>query len=110
MNRLEYFLVLTQKELFSRLRKMYEATAVYSKYNYILVPGEAPIMLLAHLDTVHKERVSQICKTENGNILMLLQSIGGDDRCGVYSLVRLHRTAVKKPWLLFTCDEETGGG
>lgn len=110
MNRLEDYVVLSQQELFSKLRRMFKSTAVYSKDGYILVPGEAPIMLLAHLDTVHRERVKQICKTENGVILMSPQGIGGDDRCGVYALVRLHRTAVKKPWLLFTCDEETGGG
>jgi hypothetical protein len=89
---------------------MFKSTAVYSKDEYILVPGDAPIMLVAHLDTVHRERVKQICKTENGVILMSPQGIGGDDRCGVYALVRLHRIAAKKPWLLFTCDEETGGG
>jgi hypothetical protein len=37
------------------------------------------------------------------------EGIGGDDRCGVYALVKLHRSATKKPWLLFTCEEETGG-
>ena len=110
MNRLEDFLTLSQKELFSKLRRMFKSNAVSSKDNYILVPGEAPIMLLAHLDTVHKEKVRQICKTDNGTILMSPQGIGGDDRCGVYALVKLHRSAVKKPWLLFTCDEETGGG
>ncbi len=109
MNRLEDFLTLSQKELFSKLRKMYKNTAIYCKDRYILVPGDAPIMLLAHLDTVHHECVKQICKTENGSILMSPQGIGGDDRCGVYALVKLHRMADKKPWLLFTCDEETGG-
>ena len=109
MNRLEDFVVPSQKVLYTKLRRMFKATAITSKGSYILVPGEAPIMLLAHLDTVHKESVKQICKTQNGNILMSPQGIGGDDRCGVYALVRAHRAAEKKPWLLFTCDEEIGG-
>lgn len=109
MNRLEDFVMPSQKVLYSKLRRMFKATAITSKGSYILVPGEAPIMLLAHLDTVHKESVKQICKTQNGNILMSPQGIGGDDRCGVYALVRAHRAAEKKPWLLFTCDEEIGG-
>jgi hypothetical protein len=109
MNRLDEFLVLSQKELFSKLRQMYRRDAVISVGNYILVPGEAPIMLLAHLDTVHTEKVRDICKSHNGSILMSPQGIGGDDRCGVYGLVKLYSSASEKPWLLFTCDEETGG-
>ncbi len=53
MNRLEDFVILSQKVLFSKLCRMYKATAISSKGDYILVPGEAPIMLIAHLDTVH---------------------------------------------------------
>lgn len=109
MNRLEDFLILPQKALFSKLCRMYKGTAISSKGDYILVPGEAPIMLIAHLDTVHKDCVKQICKTQNGNILMSPQGIGGDDRCGVFALVKAHNAAKKKPWLLFTCDEEAGG-
>jgi hypothetical protein len=109
MNRLEDFLKPTQTKLFADLRRMFKTPAVYSDGNYILVMGEAPIMLLAHLDTVHKTPVTQICKTENGNILMSPEGIGGDDRCGVYALVKAYRSAKKKPWLLFTCNEETGG-
>ena len=66
-------------------------------------------MLLAHLDTVHKEPVKHICRTENGNILMSPQGIGGDDRCGVYALTAVYEQSQVKPWLLFTCDEEIGG-
>lgn len=109
MNRLEDFLMPSQKVLYTKLRRMFKATAITSKGSYILVPGEVPVMLVAHMDTVHKESVKQICKTQNGNILMSPQGIGGDDRCGVYALVKVHRAAEKKPWLLFTCDEEIGG-
>ena len=109
MNRLEDFVMPSQKVLYSKLRRMFKATAITSKGSYILVPGEAPIMLLAHLDTVHKESVKQICKTQNCNILMSPQGIGGDDRCGVYALVTAHARSEKKPWLLFTCNEEVGG-
>lgn len=109
MNRLEDFLMPSQKVLYGKLRRMFKGTVISSKGSYVLVPGEAPIMLIAHLDTVHKEEVRQICKTQNGNILMSPQGIGGDDRCGVFALVKTHKVADKKPWLLFTCDEEIGG-
>ena len=109
MKKLEDFLKPTQKELFNLLRKKYRGGTVARKGSYILVPGKAPVMLLAHLDTVHEKPVKHICKSFDGNILMSPQGIGGDDRCGVYALVRAYEAAPIKPWLLFTCDEETGG-
>ena len=57
MNRLEDFVMPSQKVLYSKLRRMFKATAITSKGSYILVPGEAPIMLLAHLDTVDRKSV-----------------------------------------------------
>ena len=108
MKNLEDFLKPTQKELFNLLRKKYRGKAVVHKGGYILVPGKATVMLLAHLDTVHEKPVKYICTSPDGNILMSPQGIGGDDRCGVYALVKAHEAASVKPWLLFTCDEEIG--
>lgn len=106
--KLEEFLKPTQDELFKKLIGMY-AGAVGVVGNFILVQGEAPIMLVAHLDTVHKEPVRDICMSADGNILMSPQGIGGDDRCGVYALVKSYEQSAIKPYLLFTCDEESGG-
>ena len=108
MRTLEDFIRPTQKELFNLMRRTYEGLTISRKGEFVLVKGEAPIMLLAHMDTVHKERVKQICKTENGNVLMSPQGIGGDDRCGVYALNTVYSLAPVKPWLLFLCDEEIG--
>ncbi len=109
MKNLEYFLKPTQKELFNLLRKKYRGQVRVCLAKYILVLGQAPIMLLAHMDTVQEKPVKQICKTADGDILMSPQGIGGDDRCGVYALVKAYEAAPVKPWLLFTCDEEVGG-
>lgn len=109
MKALEDFLKPTQKELFSTLSGMYRGHTTIRKNKYILVRGEAPVMLLAHLDTVHNRSVREICKSQDRNILMSPQGIGGDDRCGVYALVTAYEKSMVKPWLLFTCDEEKGG-
>jgi len=110
MIQLEELLELTQKKLFTKISEMYkDHTIIECKNSYILVQGEAPVMLLAHLDTVHEKPVKQICTTPDGNILMSPQGIGGDDRCGVYALVTIYEQSTVKPWLLFTCDEEKGG-
>jgi hypothetical protein len=110
MENLEKYLVPTQEALFkSLLAKHKNNVASFYKRNYILVQGEAPVMLVAHLDTVHREPVKHICKSEDGNILMSPQGIGGDDRCGVYALNAVYECSSVKPWLLFTCEEEVGG-
>ena len=106
---LDSFLTPTQSQLFNILIKKFRSNSVYCKNNFILVKGVAPILLVAHLDTVHDEPVKEICKTADGNILMSPQGIGGDDRCGVFALNKIYDLADVKPFLLFTCNEEIGG-
>lgn len=109
MNTLEDFLRPSQKKLFKRLCKKFKGNALISKGNFILVRGVAPVMLVAHLDTVHEKPVKDICLSADKNILMSPQGIGGDDRCGVFALVKVYKSVQVKPWLLFTCEEEVGG-
>ena len=99
----------TENELFTMLCRMYKGKSIGVPNSYILVEGEAPILLVAHLDTVHEKPVTEICKTKDGNIWMSPQGIGGDDRCGVYALVTAYQKSKVKPWMLFTCGEEVGG-
>lgn len=108
MKTLEEFIYPTQDELFNMLRNDYRGVT-FAKNKFILVRGSAPVMLVAHLDTVHEEPVQIICKSDNGNILMSPQGIGGDDRCGAYALAKIYELSEVKPYLLFTCDEEIGG-
>lgn len=105
---LETFLIPDQKGIFNMLRKMYKGNSLTKRNKYILVRGEAQIMLLAHMDTVHIDKVKYICKSPDGKIIMSPQGIGGDDRCGIYALVNAYENSPIKPWLLFTCDEEIG--
>ena len=109
MTSLEDFLRPSQKQLFKRLCKKFKGKTLISKGNFILVHGQAPVMLVAHMDTVHEQPVRDICLSDDGNILMFPQGIGGDDRCGVFALVKIFQYAQIKPWLLFFCDEEVGG-
>jgi len=108
MRTLNEYIKLPQKKLFKTIKNDFPS-AVFRKDKYILVPGEAPILLVAHLDTVHHDNVTVICKSDDGNILMSPQGIGGDDRCGVYGIIKAYENTKVKPWLLFTCNEEIGG-
>lgn len=109
MTTLEDFLRPSQEKLFKKLCKRFKGNTLINKGNFILVKGVAPVMLVAHLDTVHQQQVRQICAADNGNILSSPQVIGGDDRCGCYALVKVYNLSTAKPWLLFTCNEEIGG-
>lgn len=109
MKNLEDFLRPSQKQLFKRFCKKFKGKTLISKGNFILVKGVAPVMLVAHLDTIHEQSVRDICLSADRNILMSPQGIGGDDRCGCFALVKVFQSAQVKPWLLFTCEEEVGG-
>lgn len=105
----EKIIRLSQEELFDSLIETFKGQKkVYKRGAYLLIKGGAPVMLEAHLDTVHKESVRDICKSADENVIMSPQGIGGDDRCGVYALLQVWKNTKVKPWLLFTCDEEIG--
>ena len=87
---LEDFICPSQKQLFKRLAKKFKGKTLISKGNFILVHGQAPVMLIAHLDTVHEQPIRDICLSADKNILMSPQGIGGDDRCGVFALVKVY--------------------
>ena len=106
LHTLEGCILPTQEELFAALLEKYGDRAIACRGQFILVPGEAPILLLAHLDTVHQERVREIIREEDR--LSSPQGIGGDDRCGVYAITKVYDMAAVKPWLLYTCNEEIG--
>lgn len=75
--------------------------------DYLFAKGEIPIMLVAHLDTVHKNKLTHIFWDKEKNVIWSPEGIGGDDRCGVYIILKLIEEY--KPYILFTTDEEKGG-
>lgn len=77
--------------------------------DFLYAEGNAPYMVIAHLDTVHKIPPNIICYSADGNYIMSPQGIGGDDRCGVYIILEVLKKLPFKPYVLFTMDEEIGG-
>jgi len=71
------------------------------------------VLLVAHMDTVHKERITEVEKVpyleKDNKITTRLsspQGIGGDDRCGIYmimNIIKEHNVSI-----LFAEDEEVG--
>lgn len=73
---------------------------------FLYAEGELPVMLTAHMDTVHHDNCTIVCTSPDGKYWMSPQGIGGDDRCGIYAIMKVAET--HKVSILFTEDEETG--
>ena len=76
---------------------------------FIYAKGDVPVLLTAHMDTVHKLPVQTIVEYINKDSHLCLsspQGIGGDDRCGIYMILNIIRT--HKCSVLFCEDEEIG--
>ena len=86
-------------------------TEVISDNGYIYAKGSVPVLLTAHMDTVHKDNVKDFYeyfdRENNQHIISSPQGIGGDDRCGVYMILEIIKT--HKCSILFCEDEESGG-
>ena len=75
-----------------------------SEDGFLYVKGDVPVMLVAHMDTVHKEQCKDI--NNNNGKLSSPQGIGGDDRCGVYIIMNIVKELHCS--ILLCEDEEIG--
>lgn len=80
---------------------------VVKRKGFLYAKGDVPVLLVAHLDTVHNEIPSIICRSADGRYIMSPQGIGGDDRCGVYMILQIIKEVCCH--VLFCEDEEVGG-
>jgi len=87
-------------------RKYKEKNLTYTE-DYVYAKGNIPILLVAHTDVVHRELPALIVHDKEQDILWSPTGIGGDDRCGVYAILKICEKY--KPYVLFTTGEEKGG-
>lgn len=84
---------------------------IISGDGYLYAKGDIPVLLTAHMDTVHKEDVQYFFEfyeeEKKRHIISSPQGIGGDDRCGIYMILEIAKT--HKCSILFCEDEEIGG-
>lgn len=78
-----------------------------NKNGYIYAEGNIPFMLVAHLDTVHPTQPKNIFFDKEQQVIWSPEGIGGDDRCGVYAILKILEEY--RPHVLFLHDEEVGG-
>ena len=94
-----------KETLEAELKKSYEK--VISDDGYLYADGKFPVLLVAHMDTVHENLPKHILYTENGNRVSSPTGIGGDDRCGIYMILEVIKRYNCS--VLFCEDEEVGG-
>ena len=80
---------------------------VYYGDGYVYAQGKFPVLLVAHLDTVHDKVPSLILYDKLKDSYSSPQGIGGDDRCGVYMIFQVIKQFNCS--VLFCEDEENGG-
>lgn len=115
--KLTQFAALEFEEIFQfsqeRLKQTLETELIENGYavrkqrGFLYAEGTVPVLLVAHLDTVHRTQPETICYSADGTVMMSPQGIGGDDRAGVYMILRLIQSC--HCHVLFCEDEETGG-
>lgn len=102
---------ISQKDLKKKLVNILQASGykVHNEDGFVFAQGELPVLLVAHMDTVHK-RLPEIIfekKEDNKTILSSPYGIGGDDRCGIFMILEIIKEL--RCSVLFTEDEEIGG-
>lgn len=104
-----------QKKLKKWLEKLLRAkySEVVNADGFLYAKGseDAPVLLTAHMDTVHKDKCVHIAigKSEGKTYIKSPQGIGGDDRCGIWIIWMILCKTKYRPSILFCEDEEMGG-
>lgn len=100
---------MSQPELKKHLaRKLFKSyPEVIDQDGFLYAQGTFPVLLVAHLDTVHDKLPTEILYDSKNNILTSPQGIGGDDRCGVYMILEIIKHFNCS--VLFCEDEEKMG-
>ena len=80
-----------------------------SEDGFLYAKGSLPYLVTAHMDTVHKVQCDRysIHKYKGKHRIQSKDGIGGDDRCGVWMIVRMVLDGYR-PSILFCEDEEIG--
>lgn len=98
-----------KKKLPSALKKLGYGEVI-SGNGWVYARGDVPVLLTAHLDTVHESAVIdtyEYVDKKGRHVITSPQGIGGDDRCGVWIILQAVREI--KPYVLFCENEEVGG-
>lgn len=98
---------MTQSEVKSYMEK-YLVSQNYKVENedgFLYAKGDIPVLLVAHMDTVHRSLPTVIRKIDGQ--ISSPQGIGGDDRCGIFIIMNIVKNMHCS--VVLCEDEEIGG-
>lgn len=75
---------------------------------FVYASGKIPVLLVAHVDTVHRMLPREIFHDSAAGVLWSPQGIGADDRAGVLGILELLRRKYR-PHIMLLDGEEVGG-
>ncbi len=81
---------------------------VKKNVKFVYGEGTIPILLVAHVDTVHVTLPHDIYVDKDEQVMWSPQGLGADDRAGVYAILQILEKGYR-PFVLFTDEEESGG-
>jgi hypothetical protein len=109
LERFETILKMTQNQLkqylFNELKQLGYKPII--KKGFLYAEGDTPVMLVAHMDTVHSQTPKMFLYSKDKRFVTSPYGIGGDDRSGIYMILEIAKS--HKGHILFTEDEECGG-
>lgn len=102
---------LSQEKLKGRLQNELGSLGYKAKGKdgFVFARGDIPVLLVAHMDTVHRALPKNIWFSYDLDKITANEGIGGDDRCGIYIIMDILKKTKLRPNILFAEDEEIGG-
>ena len=107
MKKFEDICKMTQQEVKKYMHKYLSKNKydVVNEDGFLYAKGTVPVLLVAHMDTVHKNKCTTIVNKDGK--LSSPQGIGGDDRCGIFMIMNI----VKEfHCSVLLCEDEESGG
>lgn len=92
------------------LKSRYDEVYVGAKEDYMMAVGDLPVALVAHLDTIFSQPPDEdyIFYDKEANVIWSPEGGCGDDRLGVFGILKLIHKGYR-PTVIFTTGEEAGG-
>ena len=94
--------------LYAALKHFYRKKDLINTKDYLFCKGNCEILLISHLDTVFRYEPKELFYDKEKNVLWSPTGAGFDDRAGIFAIIKTLSTG-KKPYMLFTTQEERGG-
>ena len=106
----ERLAMLSQSELHKTLSVYLKGKykKVIIEKEYIVAVGDIPIALVAHMDTVFYQSMTDLYYDERKGTMWSPQGLGADDRAGIYIILQIIQSGLR-PSIILTTDEERGG-